>query len=243
MINEIKIDSDKIGIEVIEAATPNLFIDADEMRRNRTSTLQLPVEQLPDEDDMNRLPRDLALPNYKRILAIATTFGIAACFGVGYGSGYGINELVLVHSNNNNAALVSSSKNEFAAYDDMMPAVDSKSSKAKSSKGGGKSGKSTSNSGDCFEATDGDLTRDSSDSYNGTLYDAVRDYVQNCATAMTTDCASAQKYGYPINNWCVGAVTSMPLLFSDFNSPVDMTGFNEDVSNWDVSSVDSMSSM
>jgi len=106
-------------------------------------------------------------------------------------------------------------------------------------------------SGEYFEATDGDVSLIQEEnsgpgdqSFNsGILYDAVRDYYVNCALANSQGCASALTYGYPINAWCVGAVTSMNNLFSDFNSPVDMTGFNEDISNWDVSSVETMASM
>ena len=105
-------------------------------------------------------------------------------------------------------------------------------------------------SGECFEATDGDLLIPEENSEitedpvnSGILYDAVRDYYANCALANSQNCESALTYGYPINAWCVGAVTSMRSLFSDFNSPVDMSGFNEDVSNWDVGNVERMASM
>ena len=80
--------------------------------------------------------------------------------------------------------------------------------------------------------------------FSGILYDAVRDYYVNCTlNNNSNECASAQKYGYPLNNWCVGAVTSMRWMFSDDRSPVDMSNFNEDVSNWDVSSVTNMDYM
>ena len=41
-------------------------------------------------------------------------------------------------------------------------------------------------------------------------------------------------YGYPMNSWCIGNVTSLRYLFS-----VKQT-FNEDISGWDTSSVTSM---
>ena len=80
--------------------------------------------------------------------------------------------------------------------------------------------------------------------FNGTLYNAVRDYYENCTLENSQDCDSAQTYGFPIGDWCVGAVTSMVRLFSNNNrSPVDIGGFNEDISNWDVSSVQFMNFM
>jgi len=69
-------------------------------------------------------------------------------------------------------------------------------------------------------------------------------YYENCALANSQNCDSAQTYGFPIGDWCVGAVTSMVRLFSNNNdSPVDIGGFNEDISNWDASSVIDMAFM
>ena len=61
-------------------------------------------------------------------------------------------------------------------------------------------------------------------------YNAVRTYVnQGCAT--NTDCAIGKDYGYPINTWCVDAVTSFQQLFSY------LTTFNEDINGWKTSQV------
>jgi len=288
MMNErIEIEE---NIELEFEANPGILLFNDEEEPD-TDIENLHDGQQPDDD--NRL-HHLAVPNYYQrilIIAAATTLGLAAFFGVGYGSGYGINELV--HSNNNDAALVSSSKNKFNAYDDTKKG--GKASKAKSSsskRSYSKSGKSlllpsqspsssptqspsspptqppsstptqppsttpTQSPSSapsqppspeptiaCFKSTDGDITLDGS-VYSGILYDAVRDYYQNCTLANSQDCDSALTYGFPIGDWCVGAVTSMVRLFSNNNrSPVPIGGFNEDISNWDVISVENMRDM
>ena len=78
----------------------------------------------------------------------------------------------------------------------------------------------------CFAADDG--------GYDGFLYNAVRDYVeQDCAN--NKNCAVGQTYGWPMNSWCVGSVTDMSKLFYWISNT-----FNEDISGWDTSSVENM---
>ena len=81
---------------------------------------------------------------------------------------------------------------------------------------------------ECFGANDGG-------SY-GILYNAVRSYVsEGCATYQ--ECPIAQKYGWPINSWCVGNVKDMSKLFQF------MVTFNENISGWNTSSVTDMTEM
>jgi surface protein len=47
------------------------------------------------------------------------------------------------------------------------------------------------------------------------------------------------KYGWPMNTWCVGAVTSLAYAFST-NRNINATDFNEDISAWNTSSVTDM---
>ena len=49
-----------------------------------------------------------------------------------------------------------------------------------------------------------------------------------------SDCNVTKTYGYPMNSWCIGNVTSLRYMFS-----VKPT-FNEDISGWDTSRVTSM---
>ena len=106
---------------------------------------------------------------------------------------------------------------------------------------------------ECFGADDGGS--------DGTLYQAVRDYVsQDCANNI--NCAVAQTYGWPMNSWCVGNVTDMSYLFQymdTFNEDIsgwntsnvtrmyrmfrEATSFNGDLSSWNTSSVETMQSM
>ena len=87
----------------------------------------------------------------------------------------------------------------------------------------------------CFAAAANQLFGADDGGRDGILYNAVRDYVsQDCAN--NNNCAVAQRYGWPMNSWCVGSVTDMSDLFSF------MSTFNEDisVSGWDTSSVENM---
>ena len=71
---------------------------------------------------------------------------------------------------------------------------------------------------------------------DGVLYNAVRSYVsQDCAN--NQECSIGQTYGWPMNSWCVGNVTDMSELFHNMNT------FNEDISDWNTSSVTSMNRM
>ena len=80
----------------------------------------------------------------------------------------------------------------------------------------------------CFGADDG--------GYQGILYFAIRDYVrQDCAN--NKECDIGQKYGWPMNSWCVGSVTDMSDLFSGMDT------FNEDINGWNTSSVTDMTYM
>jgi len=134
--------------------------------------------------------------------------------------------------------------------------------------------------GDAFKKTDLDLDEGLSGKMNrhleGTcvnqafgnqteLKDAVDDYIAdlNCTTESTSsDCEVGVEYGWPMNTWCVGAVTSFKRLFlqkSNFNEDIsswqtgqvtDMEGvfyrayaFNQDIGSWNVSSVTDMGSI
>jgi len=78
----------------------------------------------------------------------------------------------------------------------------------------------------CFNATDG--------GFNGVLYTAVRDYIdQDCVN--NEECTISQTYGHPINSWCVGNVTDLSYLFEMMDT------FNEDINGWNTSSVIKMS--
>ena len=64
------------------------------------------------------------------------------------------------------------------------------------------------------------------------LKSAVDAYIDtDCGTNQTACEEIAQKYGWPMNSWCVGNVTSLKELF------VFKETFNEDISAWDVSRV------
>ena len=79
----------------------------------------------------------------------------------------------------------------------------------------------------CFAAAANQLFGADDGGRDGILYNAVRDYVsQDCAN--NNNCAVAQRYGWPMNSWCVGSVTDMSDLFSF------MSTFNEDISGWDT---------
>ena len=83
----------------------------------------------------------------------------------------------------------------------------------------------------CFGADDGGY--DYSTQTGGILYQAVGDYMsQDCPN--NNNCAVAQRYGWPMNSWCVGNVTDMTVLFEGMDT------FNEDISGWDTSSVTTM---
>ena len=78
---------------------------------------------------------------------------------------------------------------------------------------------------ECFSADDGGR--------DGILHNAVRLYmVQDCAN--NEDCLIGQTYGWPINSWCVGNVQDMSHLFSQMNT------FNENIHEWNTSSVTDM---
>jgi surface protein len=67
---------------------------------------------------------------------------------------------------------------------------------------------------------------------------AVDEYIYTDCGADQTACTTiAKKYGWPMNSWCVGNVTSLQGLF---NFKED---FNEDISAWDVSRVTDFSHM
>ncbi|KAL7523593.1 hypothetical protein ACHAXR_000246, partial [Thalassiosira sp. AJA248-18] len=69
------------------------------------------------------------------------------------------------------------------------------------------------------------------------LQTAINDYLSCSDPADTTNCQVTQDYGYPMNAWCVGAITDMSSLFSGKST------FNEDISDWDTSSVTDMKFM
>ena len=65
---------------------------------------------------------------------------------------------------------------------------------------------------------------------------AVNGYISdpNCATD-STSCDVGVEYGWPINTWCVGAVTSFYEVF------LRQSFFNEDISSWQTGQVSSVS--
>ena len=96
-----------------------------------------------------------------------------------------------------------------------------------SNAGGGQSTPSTTTA-KCFDKNDGGR--------GGVLYNAVRAYVgQDCRS--NKECSIGRTYGWPMNSWCVGNVTDMSELFHN------MYTFNEDISDWNTSSVTSMNRM
>jgi surface protein len=66
--------------------------------------------------------------------------------------------------------------------------------------------------------------------YQSVLGLAVRHYVRGNKAVRTM-------YGQNINDWCVGRVTAMDYIF------YELSGFNEPLHNWDVSSVTTMRGM
>ena len=65
---------------------------------------------------------------------------------------------------------------------------------------------------------------------------AIYEYIQQGCTN-NPGCAAGRTFGWPMNSWCVSRVTDMSFLFSNKDN------FNEDLSDWDVSSVTSMYEM
>ena len=87
---------------------------------------------------------------------------------------------------------------------------------------------SNSNNYSCFNADDGGEF--------GILYNAVRAYVdQDCVN--NQECDIGQTYGWPMNSWCLGNVNDMSYLFQYMDT------FNENISDWNTSSVTSMKYM
>ena len=101
----------------------NIEVEVNPRREEEPDVEQLPVdaEHQPNDEDMNRLPPNLATTPYKKgICVVATTLLItAALFGIGYGAGYSINnEIVNNNNDNDNALSVSSAMAvEFTALD------------------------------------------------------------------------------------------------------------------------------
>ena len=99
----------------------NIEVEVNPRREEEPDVEELPVdaEHQPNDEDMNRLPPNLATTPYKKgICVVATTLLItAALFGIGYGAGYSINNEI-VNNNNDNASSVSSAMAvEFTALD------------------------------------------------------------------------------------------------------------------------------
>ena len=86
----------------------------------------------------------------------------------------------------------------------------------------------SSSNNNCFNADDGGQF--------GILYSAVRSYVsQDCAN--NKECDIGQKYGWPLNSWCVGSVKDMSYLLYNIDT------FNENISDWNTSNVTDMAFM
>lgn len=67
------------------------------------------------------------------------------------------------------------------------------------------------------------------------LKSAVDEFIDGDCGSSNNECNITNIiYGYPMNSWCIGNVTSLRYLFS-----VKQT-FNEDISGWDTSRVTSM---
>jgi len=73
------------------------------------------------------------------------------------------------------------------------------------------------------------------------LKQAVNIYLQNSSP----ETALAEKYGYPIGEWCVSQITDFSRIFSveDSNTPSLLEEFNESLNMWDTSSAIKMTSM
>jgi len=71
---------------------------------------------------------------------------------------------------------------------------------------------------------------------NAELRNAVNLYMQQTdpANANNTETEVAQRYGYPINSWCVSRITNFDRIFYNAHS------FNEAIFNWDTSNAVSM---
>ena len=70
------------------------------------------------------------------------------------------------------------------------------------------------------------------------LKSAVDEYIDmDCGTDQSACELIVQKYGWPINFWCLGNVTDLSALFHEKES------FNEDIGAWDVSRVTNMSNI
>ena len=123
----------------------NIEVEVNPRREEEPDVEQLPVdaEHQPNDEDMNRLPPNLATTPYKKgIRGVATILLItAAFFGIGYGAGYSINnEIVNNNNDNDNALSVSSAMAvEFTALDNGGSGgggAKSVKAKSKSRKGG-----------------------------------------------------------------------------------------------------------
>ena len=64
------------------------------------------------------------------------------------------------------------------------------------------------------------------------LFKAVRNYASSCVGGTCVETSdSAEQYGFPMNCWKVGAVTSLSFLF------YKMQTFNEVISSWETGQV------
>jgi hypothetical protein len=72
---------------------------------------------------------------------------------------------------------------------------------------------------------------------------AVKEYIsQGCSTI--SGCAIGQTYGYPIGKWCTTGITDTRFLFAGTKNFMSRDVlFDEDISEWDVSSVLTMEYM
>lgn len=75
------------------------------------------------------------------------------------------------------------------------------------------------------------------------LQAAVGVYARSSPAGTASVSEAAKLYGYPMNTWCVYAVTDFTGVFMPLNSLDPLARFNEDVSGWDMSNAVTLDSM
>lgn len=73
------------------------------------------------------------------------------------------------------------------------------------------------------------------------LYNAVDTYFEGSASSTSQQDLESQ-YGFPMNEWCVGNLTSFDFVFSAARNP-DVVSMNEPLDKWDMSNAQSLEGM